>query len=299
MASDFYTPTAVCQQALDAADVRMTIGDITDGTDESQVLLRAYTQCMDQMLRTAHWTFARKEYPLQLLADASGQTAGENTKVPGGFLYSYNYPTDCLKVRFIPANYFEATPPVPSGNFVPPNSSSPIVPNLLPPTLGNRLIPSRFLISNEVNYIPTGASNQLPGVSPVGQTVICSNIQNARLVYTFAAHWPNLWDALFREALVAYIAQAVCLRLSVKGDKSALAARNAQIAICKDKVREARATNGNETWADSGLQVDWMRARLSGGPNSSTWWGWGGGGAPGYLWGGFDGLFFTDNSSAY
>jgi hypothetical protein len=298
MADDFYTPTAVCQEALDAADVRFTLGDIQDGSDTSQVLLRAYTTCLSQMLRAANWDFARKEYPLQIVADASGQTTGAGTLVPGGFLYSYSYPTDCQKVRFIPWNNYNTDPPIPSSNIVPPDSGVPIIPNLGPPALGNRLRPSRFLISNEVNYIPSGASNQLPGISPIGQKVICSNVLDARCVYTFDATWPNLWDSMFREGLVSYIAAQTVLRLSVKGDRSALGARERNIAIAQDKVRQARATNGNETWADSGLAVDWMRFRISGGSVGAWGSGWGTG--PGHLFGGYDDLYFgTGNSSAY
>lgn len=298
MADDFYTPTAVANEALDAADVRVTIGDIQDGTETSQVLLRAYTTCVSQMLRGANWDFARREYPLQIVADASGQTTGAGTLVPGGFLYSYNYPTDCQKVRFVPWNNFNTDPPIPSTNIVPPDSSAPIIPNLAPPALGNRLRPSRFLISNDVNYVPSGASNQLPGVSPIGQKVICSNVRDARCVYTFDAVWPNLWDSLFREALVAYIAAQVGMRLSMKGDKSAASVRERNILIAKDKIRDARASNGNETWADSGLEVDWMRFRRSGGSVGA--WGNSGGMGPGYLFGGYDDLYFgTGNSSAY
>ena len=297
--SDFYTVESIVNQAMDAAALDFTIGSITEGTRPAQVALRSYTTCMRQLLRSAHWTFARKEGPLQLVADASGQTSGVGTLVPGGFVYSYSMPADCMKVRFIPASYFNVNPPVPSDNIVPDDSDAPLMTGLGSPPYGqSRMIPSRFLIANDPNYVPDGASNNLPGVAPIGQTVICSNVQNAKCVYTTEASWPNLWDELFRGAMVAFLASEIVLSLA-KDKKFGLVMRDRNIAIAKDKIREARATSGNETWTSSDLSVDWMRVRMSGGFGRGYGWGgaWGPGG--GYLFGGYDGIFFSDNSSAY
>lgn len=297
MASDYFSPTMICNQALARIGLhRLMLGDIEEGTEAAQVCLMAFGNCRDQLLRAAHWDWARREVPLQLVADASGQTANVGNLVPGGFLYSYNYPTDCLKVRFIPANYWSATPPVPSQNITPFDSSAPVMQGLgQPPYVGQRLVPSRFLIASDSNFIPEGASNNLPGISPIGQTVICSNVQNARGVYTFNATYPNLWDAQFREALIAYIASEICLPLH-KDKKLGETLQRQRITEATAKIQNARVTNGNESWSSSDIAVDWMQARISGG-----YYGYGGrygyDQGPGYWFGYWDQVSFSNGSA--
>lgn len=301
MVDDSMTPTAIANQALDAAGLdELFLGNINEGTRQARVIMRAYTECVRQLLRGVHWDFARKEAPLQMVADASGQTADVGSLVPSGFLYSYNYPTDCAKVRFIPGNYTGTQVPVPSGNIVPANSSSPLTSvSGQPQAWGLPMIPTRFLITGDPNYIPEGASNSVPGVSPVSQTLILSNVRNARCVYTFEAFYPNLWDALFREAAVAYLAAKIAFPLH-KDKRVARQIRADQIAIAQGAVKQAMATNGNEAWSNADLAVDWMRFRQSGGWQGN--WGspWGGVG-PGYLFGGLDpiGWGSVSNTSAF
>ncbi len=298
MANDYFTPEAVANEALDAAGVDFMIGNLQEGTTVAQAVLRKYNTCLRQLLRTAHWSFARKEADLFLIADASGQTPNVGTLVPANFLYSYLMPTDCAKVRYIPATTGQVQVPVPSSNITPNGEGSPLTTGTGQPYWrGMPIVPTRFLVTNDVNYIPEGAGNDLPGISPIGQTVICSNQQFARCIYTFQAAYPNLWDELFRSAMVAYLASEVAMPLA-KDKKFGVSLRDHNIAIAKDKIREARATSANETWANSDLAVDWMRVRNSGG--YSNGYGWGGpGGGPGYLFGGYDGIFFGENSSAY
>lgn len=295
--SDYYSPESVSNEALDAAGVDFVIGQVTEGTRPAQVVLRKYATCLRGLLRGAHWNFARAERPLQLVADASGQAPNVGVLVPSNFQYSYSLPEDCAKVRYIPGNYWNITPPIPVNNITPPDDTAPLTTGMGQPSwVGQRIIPTRFLVTNDVNYIPEGASNDQQGVSPIGQTLICSNQQFARCVYTFYASYPNLWDELFRSSMVAYLASEIAVALATD-KKFGVAMRDHNIAIAKDKIREARAIAGNETWANSDLSVDWMRARQSGGYNGGYGWG-GAGGGPGYLFGGFDSLYF-ENSSAY
>lgn len=296
--ADYWTPTMVCNQAIMACGIsNMVIGDIEDGSEASKVCLMAYTMCLEQLLRGAHWDFARRETPMNLVADASGQTPSVGTLVPAGFLYSYSYPTDCVKVRFVPA-FGDTLPPVPAGNIQPPDASAPLMTGLTTPAfVGQRQVPSRFLIASDANNIPEGAANDQLGISPIGMNVICSNIQRARVVYTLNATYPNLWDPQFRSALVSYIASEVCLPLH-RDKKFGLMMQSRKIGEAQSKIQQARVSNGNEGWANSDLAVDWMRARVvgygRGGYGGGNW-----GGGPGYLFGGWDQCFFTGNSSAY
>lgn len=294
---DQYTPTAVVNQSLQACGLRLVLGDIQDGTEAAQVCLRAYSECVRQMLRGAHWDWARRSAPLQLIADATGQSQGLPTNVPDGFVYEYAYPADCAKLRFIPANYVNASPPIPPGNIVPADSDAPITtatPNIVP----TRLIPSRFLITNDPNR--PGDGNNIPGASPIGSTVILSNMQNALGVYTMQAMWLNLWDSLFRSAVVDYIASEIALVLH-DDKKLGIAMQDRLAARAMAKLSEARRTNGNESWANSDLAVDWMRFRSTGG--GFGYWGNNWGAGPGCLFGGWDSVNFaglgTANTSAF
>lgn len=291
-------PSDVAQQSLDAAGIDYLLGDIEDGSRPAQVVLRAYGQCLRQLLRSAHWDFSRKQAPLTLLADSSGQTANVGTTVPVPWLYEYAYPTDCAKARFVPWNYANQTPTVPPVNIQPPNPNSPTVTGLGQPPLSNvRLMPARFTVATDFNYPPLAGQItwEVQGVSPQGRTVVLTNVQNANLIYTAIMLYPSVWDPLFRAALVSYLASEICLPLH-KDKKLALALRPALIATAKEKIQQARVTDGNEGWYSSDIRVDWMNFRNAGfgGPWAN---GWGLNGGPGCMGYGFDQCWFADGSA--
>lgn len=263
------TPTAVANLALDAAGVNIQLGNIAQGGREANIVLRAYGECLRQLLRGAPWGFARRQLPLVLLADATGTTANVGTIVPDPqFIYSYRMPPDAARIRYIPW-YPGANPGAPAGNITPPNPSLPLVGGLtLSPLAGMRPRPSLFLITNDPNAAAPLDSNfaSLPGQSPVGSSVICSNVQDATCVYTFNATYPSLWDHLFLGAMVSYLASEVCIPLwTSKNPKMAMMLRKDQVEIAKARVREARVADGNEMTASSDIPVDWMQFRQTGG----------------------------------
>lgn len=280
------TPTAIIQQALDAVGVDHLLGDIEDGTRPSQVGLRAYRNCLQQLLRVAPWNFARKQVPLTLLADATGQSPNvSSTVIDPAYVYEYGLPEDAMKIRYIPWSPLQ-NPGAPSNNIQPANANSPITTGTAGPFNGQRLVPAKFLISFDQNFpaAPGSQSWEVQGVSPQGSTVILTNVQNACAVYTYLCLYPSVWDALFRAALVAYIASEIALPLS-SDKKIGMTLRVQQIAIAKEKIMEARAADGKELWSTSDIPTDWLRFRNTGGPWQD---GFGGGGA-GYYWGGYDG----------
>ncbi len=293
-AYDEYSPTGVCNLALDAAGLDFTLGSLEEGTHAARVCLRFYSQGVQQILLGALWDFARKQVDLELVADASGQTEDVGTVVPGPFIYAYAYPVDCLRLRYIPAR-FDVNPPVPSGNIVPSGNPAPIMDGLLPGNVGG-VVPTRFLVTGDVENIPDGATNEVPGIAPTSRTVILSNQRYARGVYTYKAMYPNLWSPTFRQAIVAFLASQIAVPLH-KDKKFGMLMRRENIAIAQGAITEARRTNGNESWSSSDLAVDWMRFRASGGFGGP--WGAGAGGT-GTLFGGIDNIAFgTGNTSAY
>lgn len=281
----------VAQQSLDSAGLDYLLGDIEDGSRPAQVVLRAYTQCLPQLLRSAPWDFARREAPLLLLADGSGNTPNAGSLVVGNqFVYEYAYPPDCVKVRYVPRNR-TGIPPTVQGNIVPPNSSAPIMTGVGQPPYGPRRIqPARFLLSNDANYPPPpdgGPGNwETQGLSPQGRVVILTDVKDAMAVYTYLALYPSVWDSLFRAALVAYIASEIALPLN-KDKPFGLKLADNQRAIAKEKILQARAMSANESGVNtSDIRTDWIDARRTGGR-----WGWpgnDGGSGPGDLWGSFD-----------
>lgn len=274
--SDEYSPTAISNRAIDAAGLDFTLGDISEGTDPARKVLRAYSDCLRQLLRTAPWNFCRKQVPLLLLADATGQTPNVGSIVPGGqFIYEYAIPTDLAFLRYIPWWPFQ-NPGVPPNNIQPSDPTAPIVDNLgQPPYTGYRVVPARFLVTGDVNYIPDGTSdapNSTPGISPISRNVVLTNVQNAQCIYSFEASYPNLWGQNFRDAMIAYLASEISMPLQ-QDKKFGLQMRDRNIAIAIEKVRNARATEGRESWSNSDIRVDWMDFRNSGGGYYGAWGG--------------------------
>lgn len=286
-----FLPTDIANLALDAIGSPIVLGDIEDGNKEAQVCLRSYRECLLQLLRGAHWQFARKQAPLLLLGDATRQTVGVGTAVITPWVYEYAYPNDCAALRFIPFQPLAAqsgaialpTVPLSQGFASPPGQFA-------------RQRPARFLVCRDSNYPPQSGQItwEVQGVSPQGRTVICTNVPQAIAVYTSVCLYPSEWDALFRAAMVAYLASAIAMPLS-KDRKEGIALRRDQIAIVKAKLEQARIADGRETWSSSDIKVDWMDFRRSGSgmrslPGGDHGWGDG-------TWGCWESVPFADGSA--
>lgn len=291
-------PADVANQALDAAGIDFTIGDLEEGTRPAQVMLRAYGQNLRQLLRAANWNWARREVDLVLLADATGQTPLVGSIVPAGeFIYEYAYPIDAAKIRFIPWHP-GTNPGIPAGNIVPANNTAPLT-TATPLRVGHRIIPAKFIIANDANYPPPPgqALSEVQGQSPSGRVVILCNVQNAKCIYTTTVFYPSMWDPLFREALVALLASVVALPLA-KDKRFGMQMRKDNLEIAKAKIKEARVVDGNESVASSDIAVDWMRMRRSGGWGASRG-GYGdvGGQGGGWGYGQYDSMMLADGST--
>lgn len=291
------------------------IGDLEEGTTQARPILRAYGSSVRQLLRTAHWNFARKQAPMTLLADQTGSTAGVGTLVANQeFTYEYQLPIDCVKMRMVPWNLQQSTGalqftgsypivqgPPPPGAVSIPNLNSPASPAFI------RLIPARFLVALDYNYPAlVGAItdwSQEPGPPDAGfgpqqRTVVLTNVQNASAVYTALVMYPDEWDSLFTEGLVQLISSRVALVLN-RDKKLGLALRTAAIAACKTAIADARVANGNESGFPQTVDhmPDFMRIRTAGAGWYGSWNGWGPGApGPGLFWGGWDTMSFGDGS---
>jgi hypothetical protein len=213
------------------------------------------------------------------------------------FQYEYRYPGDCAKARFIPWNYAAQNPGAPPGNIIPPNNNLPLTSGQTQGYMGQPLRPAKFVIATDQNYpSPQGTDfDDVQGVSPQGSTVILTNVQNAQLVYTRIMLYPNNWDVQFRAALVAFLASEIAMPLA-KDKSMGRQLRDEQIAIAKDKITQARITDGNESTVSADIRVDWLQRRRAGYGYGHDGWG---ATSQGILWGGWDSISFADGSSAY
>lgn len=287
----------VANESLDAAGINFTIGDIQEGTQPAQILLRHYSQVVRQMLRGANWQFARKQAPLTMLADATGQTPDVGFLVIQPWTYEYAYPNDCMKIRFIPWNNFAQGNGAPPGNIA--IGTQPLTTaSGQPPIYAMPQRPARFLVATDSNYLPPAGAQtwDVQGVSPTSRTVVCANVKNANAVYTALMIYPSVWDPLFRQAVVATLASLVALPLATD-KKMGIEMRNLNIAIAKQRLEQARISDGNETWSNNDHTPDWMQARNAGSRRGGLNGPWDGGDGPGMLYGGWESCSFSDGSA--
>ena len=266
-------PTDIANRVLQAIGIPFQLGDIEQGGAEANACNRSYAEARGALLRSAPWGFARKQTPLRLLVDASGATPNVSPNITGGysskFCYEYAYPADCMRIRYIPANQ-TGIPGTPAGNITPVNPNLPLMPGVGNAAWGQRIVPTPYLMTSDPNFTTVaGPDGQFQrGTSPAGSTVILSNVQNAVAVYTFDALYPSLWDDLFKRALITYMAQDVAMGLwTLRGKPDiGMKERAAQVAMCKEVVREARSADANEIAATTtDIPVDWIRFRRTGG----------------------------------
>lgn len=238
----------ICNEALDAMGARGTISSLTppDGSAEADSCARNYAPTRDALLRAAHWNFARKPATLNLLKALPGTpenpTAASgpwnNTRPAPPWLYAYRQPTDCLKVRYV-------VPSADLGGFgVPFFPVSPL------PTLASRGgNPVRFNL---------GADQDASG-NPL--VVVNTDQPQAIAIYTYRVTLCDLWDSLFRQAMVASL--AVKLAMPISGDKGL---RRDNLAIAQQAILSARVSDGDEGLTVIDHVPDWLRARGAGGP---------------------------------
>lgn len=262
------TPTDIANRSLDQIGSEDVLGDIEDGTRAAQLCLRQYNTCRHQLLRSANWNFARKSAPMVMLGarDGAQLPVGGNpvsNLVIYPWLYEYAYPIDCLRARCVPMNNrYDVGPP--SGNIVasPPGTPFPGIGAAAPLWGYGQIVPAKWMEAFDPNYPsqPGQMFWETRGSSPNGSTVILTDVMAAHLIYTADIIYPNMWDPLFEEALVALIASWIVLPLN-KDKKLGMAIQRNQIQIAREKVSVARAADGNEGISTSDISVDWMRTR--------------------------------------
>lgn len=303
-------PCDPINRALDAiGKPELQLGSITDGTLAGRTARRIYGQTLRQLLRSAHWSFARRSAQMELLASRTGQPPPGaptpapfqqiSTAVEWPWLYAYAWPTDAVQARWVP------WAPVTSGGAPQGNiaiGSAPLMTGLTQtgaaPWLNSR--PARFLASTSEQFpVPVTADiDDIEGVGFRSRRIILTDVPNARLVYTALMLEIEMWDELFSQAMVAVLAERLAMPL-IADPKERVAIRNGQIAIAKDAIATARAASANEAGfpQTTDQNAPWTLARRARSGYGGGWdgAGGGGGGSSGYLYGSWSSYSFGDS----
>lgn len=235
------SPVQVVNESLQNIGSQAFINSFADGSTESNLANLLYEPTLLQLLRAAHWNFARKQRPLTLLRAAIGtqeNPSGALQTPPQPWLYEYAYPSDCVLVRFLPA-LFNPNP------VNPPLTTAPQV-----------LIPNTPLANYGTAFV-VGQDSDLFG-NPA--KVVLTNLCQAQVVYTAMVDDCDLWDSSFQQAMVytlgAKFVNAIARNKALFDDMSQMA---------MNIVNQARVTDGNEGVTTSDHLPDWMQARMTSG----------------------------------
>lgn len=239
------TDTDICNQALDLIGTRSTIASLQENSNEARACRRFYEQTRDAMIRGAHWNFARRTAYLTMLKSAPGTP--ENPTAGGGlwdpswppppWLYTYQYPSDCLLMIMISPQIY---------NTGQTSSGTPIfsVPSVTAVPAMIQIRPQKFELAADTD------------VQGNDVRVICSNQDQAIGIYSKRVTTPDLWDPTFKDALAAALASRLCISLS--GDK---ALKKELAADAMAALLEARRTDGIEGLSSEEWIPDWIRVR--------------------------------------
>lgn len=247
-------PVDIVNRALSEIGARTLISSLAEASPAGAQATLQYNSTRQQVLRAAHWGFARKMVTLTTLGLLTDTPPGS----PYPWLDQYLYPPDCLKFRYVLA------PPIPAiGSASAPNVS-----------VQNPLFIPWGMPRRDWRYVVAVDDSTTPA-----RRVILSNVTQAIGVYTADVEDPDLWDPLFTNALVMALANKFVQPLT---GNVALKASYAQLA--EAALTSARVADGNEAVPSTDHVVDWMAVRTV--PNSyNTAWFAGGGGGFGSGWG--------------
>ena len=251
--------------ALDQISARTSVTGINPpsppNNTAAQVASRTYQTQVDAVFRAAHWNSARLQRELTLLKAAVGtpenpsgydSNGNLNPTPPVPFLYEYEFPPDCIAVRFV----------IPRPNLPIPGQA---------PIMTNVGIANTPLVNTSMPFI-LGVDTDADGNKI---KVILSNACKAQAVYTARIDNPDLWDSSLQIAVISTLSAWFCLPLT--GDRALMQMR---ISLAVGYINQARIHDGNEGITSTDYIPDYILVR-------STGSGWGGLSANGWAGGPF------------
>jgi hypothetical protein len=179
MVASVQSPADLVNVSLRRIGYKLRIGNLYEGSEASKISLDLYAQTRDELLRQNDFDFAERNLNMTLLKQAPvGGYIPPNTWSPVypslPWLFSYVYPSDCLKVRAIRGQAI----------FVMDFDPQPIV----------------FMVENDNSYTPA-------------KKVILCNVPSGILTYTGQITDLTTWEAdsveMFAAALGRRLAPAL------------------------------------------------------------------------------------------
>ena len=235
--------TSICNQALGAVGTRSSIASINEASNEARACLLQYDTTRKQLLRAAHWGFARSYKDLAVFKARYGTPENPGPVLqpepPQAWHYAYFYPADCLAVRYLQSF-------ADSGVISPP-------------------IFSTTVMSYPADYASPTIKFEIASVD--GQTVILANYGKATACYTRDITDPSRFDESFTRALVQGLAANIST--SITGD---LKLFDALLKTANSLILEARVRNANESINVMDVMPDWLRVRGAGPSVGSGYW---------------------------
>jgi hypothetical protein len=187
------SPEDMINLSLVRIGYKRRIGSIFEGSLAARKALDIYSQTRDEVLCSKDWGFAGRDVVLTLLKQAPvggyiPPITWNNTYPMLPWMFSYVYPSDCLKVRTV------KTTPM-------------FIPNFDPQ-------PQIFEVENDPSLVPP-------------QKVVLCNLPNALLLYTAQVTNPQDWEAPFIEDFAAALGRRLAPVL-MNLDAAKLAAQDEQ-----------------------------------------------------------------------
>lgn len=239
MASDI----TLTNRALLQIGARAQVSSLDEGSTAANAASILWVPTYEQLGRAANWNTFRKQAILSLLKAAQGTPENPNGTTmplpPQPWLYSYAYPSDCLKVRFLLPTYIVGS-----------------VSGTVPDTTANNAAPLMF--PGNGGQVPFAVAYDVDATNnPI--TVILTNLTQAQCVYTVNQPNPNGWDPQFQQAFVSTLAAFLVPALSMNASLM-----QGMIASAEKAITAARVTDGNEGVTSQNREADWIVARGGG-----------------------------------
>ena len=171
------------------------IGDIYEGSPTAKLALDVFSEVRDELQRLQDWDFTKRLVPLTLLKTApalgySPVSPWTTAYPPPPWLYEYQYPDSCIRVRSI--------------------RWSPLFTAIALPRYNN------FTIQNDGSYTPA-------------RRVILANVPSALAVITARITDPMSWDPAFNQAFYKALATALAPRVGQLDQAKTSAKRSAAV----------------------------------------------------------------------
>jgi hypothetical protein len=232
------SPVDIARQSLAQIGQQISISSFSDTSPAGKTAQLLYTPTVRSLLRAAPWGFARAQIALTLWKSATVNGAPSANPPPQPWLYSYEYPNDCLKLRY------------------------------LRPTLPSTIVGVPLTTGGSVSqWLPQGISAMpfVDGTDFDGSDnfvrVVMTNVLQAQAIYVRdLSQFPDTWDPIFTAAVVAMLAAYFINALARNA-----AQMNQQIAMAKSMIEGARVANANEAITTMDHIPDWLQARAIGG----------------------------------